>query len=1414
VISQVDENDLAENFLAAVTGTGPFANSDIRRRSSVARAIILDNLPRLRASAEETVRLSPTLQTLIRSFDDEDRSHDRSDSSEESVDDSRSPDEVSHKDKLLNMQTFVNNVIADIDRQVLQDIVNDASKEGFHLEEDAILESPVQASGELTQSDVLRTCVLSLAHLKELSSEGAVSASACAATEITDDACCGKTDEQMEVSPLKEDSSLVCQSVESFDPSKKLRHDKEGDFIVDAKTDQIFVKKNTVSYFEGSEDDLEPLKCSSTYDRNPLSSFTPSNSSQKPDQSQLILLEQKNAMMKEKAVSSIQSDFVKERWKDCLPPTHLLMSGARTDDMGGEKWKERLICNGSHLSLGQGDSFTHSSPSYADYSCCVRDPCLVKSTESTPNSPGTFFGKPQNFDLKQTGLLPDSAGIEELSFDGTTEPLAHLKDNFLSGTRNSDNIVEDMGARSFLIASESYESPTNCPQLPDSSHLASKTCSIDDNCEYAAASAVLDNIPAAADMSGLTVNKSDSGLNEQSTHSFLDMEENSSLIASTPVHTAASAASEICNRHDEICNRRDEICNRHDEICSESNTEVSSDAIGGVFSKEVVRVKSELHPEESCGSKIPIPPFTTHYTASFKKKRRLRKAFMAIKMDVPSSKALRSLPGKDWSLKHDKELVLYLSRKEKMSGHVAFSNCCVNIIDPTCFASSDLLQYKHICSYSADALARRGIILKRLAEVLDSVMNMLVGPSLMRDQLKTPFSKDHESQSFNASSFESSGIPLNLDSLMPTDRTDQPSETGKEDLSDEAVASATPHGKDVMESVQTMMEKEIENVRRKKSIARAKLDLYNDLSAEYEEQIKLLKEQVGLVEEQQQLLQSRLRGGLQYENWRQSLQQTEQMMQERKLHRKHILEQLAAIKEQEKQKLTERDSVLQVYKQLAKLEKRLVEERTKSTALGRQYLEDESGKLKVLTQCVEKCSQIFDKLSGIGTVSDKDTSTSDNEEEANDLEPAKEAGRSKYRYHPHLLLAKSRFLFPLTSKRICLIKELLRISETDSLHPCYVARIDRRVPLKERHKYPPSNTVFMQMFNALKNKELDFREAKRHFEKLWEVKFIGEGIIDQGGGFRDSLAEMAEELCPASPDIKECLNFFIKTPNQKNGIGDHRDAYIPNPSCKDYHIYTWLGKIIGSAFRTDETFPLAFPPFIWKLLIGDIVTWAGDYVGVDEAVVRVTDGTELLSEDVYNELYGFDQTYTVILSDGTEQEVLPNGSEIPVKPSERAEYAKCVRKARMMESEKQVKAMRDGLLAVVPEALLSCLTWQDFERGVCGSPEITVNDLKANCRYELDLSPTVDCVSFLWEALTAFTCEERSKFIRFVTGRRRLPSPFFISRCSSNDQHLPSASTCGCNLFLPSYTDAKVAAEKIRYAINNCVSIDTDTSPW
>ena len=43
-------------------------------------------------------------------------------------------------------------------------------------------------------------------------------------------------------------------------------------------------------------------------------------------------------------------------------------------------------------------------------------------------------------------------------------------------------------------------------------------------------------------------------------------------------------------------------------------------------------------------------------------------------------------------------------------------------------------------------------------------MNMLVGPSLMRDQFKTPYDEECSLQSFTEASFESSGIPLHLNS--------------------------------------------------------------------------------------------------------------------------------------------------------------------------------------------------------------------------------------------------------------------------------------------------------------------------------------------------------------------------------------------------------------------------------------------------------------------------------------------------------------------------------------------------------------------------------------------------------------------------------------------------------------------------
>ena len=43
--------------------------------------------------------------------------------------------------------------------------------------------------------------------------------------------------------------------------------------------------------------------------------------------------------------------------------------------------------------------------------------------------------------------------------------------------------------------------------------------------------------------------------------------------------------------------------------------------------------------------------------------------------------------------------------------------------------------------------------------------------------------------------------------------------------------------------------------------------------------------------------------------------------------------------------------------------------------------------------------------------------------------------------------------------------------------------------------------------------------------------------------------------------------------------------------------------------------------------------------------------------------------------------------------------------------------MRQGLMTVVPESVLTLLTWCNLEQGVCGDRDVTLAHLKAACKY-------------------------------------------------------------------------------------------------
>jgi hypothetical protein len=44
---------------------------------------------------------------------------------------------------------------------------------------------------------------------------------------------------------------------------------------------------------------------------------------------------------------------------------------------------------------------------------------------------------------------------------------------------------------------------------------------------------------------------------------------------------------------------------------------------------------------------------------------------------------------------------------------------------------------------------------------------------------------------------------------------------------------------------------------------------------------------------------------------------------------------------------------------------------------------------------------------------------------------------------------------------------------------------------------------------------------------------------------------------------------------------------------------------MGAAYRSDESLALYFPPYVWKLLIGEHVTWSKDFSNVDAVAVNM-----------------------------------------------------------------------------------------------------------------------------------------------------------------------------------------------------------------
>uniref|UniRef100_A0A6U3W0M3 HECT domain-containing protein n=1 Tax=Octactis speculum TaxID=3111310 RepID=A0A6U3W0M3_9STRA len=197
-------------------------------------------------------------------------------------------------------------------------------------------------------------------------------------------------------------------------------------------------------------------------------------------------------------------------------------------------------------------------------------------------------------------------------------------------------------------------------------------------------------------------------------------------------------------------------------------------------------------------------------------------------------------------------------------------------------------------------------------------------------------------------------------------------------------------------------------------------------------------------------------------------------------------------------------------------------------------------------------------------------------------------------------------------------------------------------------------------------------------------------------------------------------------------------------------------------------------------------------------------------------------TWSTKLSDGSEVELRPYGHERCVRVEECEEYLEAVVQARLHESKEALSAIRDGLASVIPQCVLSLMTWEELELTVCGKAEIDIDLLEANTEYDDDVSPDDPHIIRLWRVLRSFSHSDRSAFLRFVWARPRIPAAADFNQKfkiqgsvgdgpkGSPDTYLPKAHTCFFSLNLPRYSSDAIMAEKLRFAMYNCIEMDAD----
>lgn len=288
--------------------------------------------------------------------------------------------------------------------------------------------------------------------------------------------------------------------------------------------------------------------------------------------------------------------------------------------------------------------------------------------------------------------------------------------------------------------------------------------------------------------------------------------------------------------------------------------------------------------------------------------------------------------------------------------------------------------------------------------------------------------------------------------------------------------------------------------------------------------------------------------------------------------------------------------------------------------------------------------------------------------------------------------------------------------------------------------------------------------------------------------------------------------------------------------------YEFLGRIIGKCLYEGILVDVNFAPFFlrkWALTggTGSAPNESGyrptlnDLRDLDEELYQGLHKLKTYPGDVEDFGLNFTVTDTIVTDHETdpkttkavEKELKPDGANTPVTNQNRLVYISYMARHRLQNQPyQQTAAFLRGLSTMVQPSWLSMFNHTELQTLVSGTrTSIDVEDLRRNTAYGGTYQIGDDglehpTIQLFWKIMKDISDGDRRAVLKFVTSTPRAPllgfgtlNPrFSIRDAGSDQQRLPSTSTCVNLLKLPMYRDEALLKEKLLYSVFSGAGFD------